>query len=98
MGQLVHVIFVLQDSLSSQGCPCVKQLVGNHGSDCGLAWVGYSSTVILSLGSLADPDCLSYLRYHRQDACRQLLVAQVRQAELLLLGTFKGKSTFVKFT
>lgn len=89
MWQLNHVIFILYDSLSSQRCPCVKQFVGNYGSDCGLSWIGYCSTIVLDQGSLADPDCLSHLRHHGQDTCRQLLVAQIWQAEVLFLGTCK---------
>ncbi|KAG7244660.1 hypothetical protein INR49_029679 [Caranx melampygus] len=85
----------ITDSLSSQGCPCVKQLIGNHGSDCGFAWIGHSSTVVLGLGSLAGPDCLSHLWHHWQDTCRQLLVTQIRQPEVLLLRTFKGIQAYL---
>lgn len=91
MGKLVDVVFVLQYTLSSQGCPCIEQLVGNHGGDCHLARVGDSSAVVLGLGSLAGPDCLSHLWDHGQDTCRQLLVAQVRQTGLLLLRTFTAR-------
>lgn len=87
MGQLVRVIFVLQDGLSSQRYPCIEQLIGNHGSDCGFAWVWHNSN--LGLGSLTDPNCLSHLGHHGQDTCRQLLVAEVRQTEVLLFGTFQ---------
>lgn len=89
--QLVHGTFVLQDSFGGEGRARVEQLVGNHGSHGGLAWVGHHSTVVLDLGPLAGPDCLSHLGDHGEDTCRQLLMAQVRQAEVLLLGTFKGK-------
>lgn len=88
MRQLVQIIFILQDSLSCHGCPSIKQLVGNHGSDGGLAWIGHSSAIVPGLRSLAGSDCLGHLRHHGQNTCWQLLGADVRQAEVLLFRTF----------
>lgn len=87
-GTLDDAVLVLQDGLGAQGCPRVEELVGDHGSDRGFARVGHRSTVILALGSLAGPHSLSHLRHHREDTCRKLLMAQVRQSKLLLLRIF----------
>lgn len=93
-GQLVHGALALQDGLGRERRAGVQQLVGDHGGHGGLARVGHRSAVVLGLGPLADPHCLSHLGDHGEDPCRQLLVAQVRQAEVLLLGALEGKVHF----
>lgn len=86
MRQLAQAVLALQDGLGRGGRAGVQQLVGDHGSDGGLARGGHRPAVVLGLGALADAHGLSHLRDHGQDPCRQLLVAQVRQAEVLVLG------------
>ena len=88
MGQVAQAVFALQNGLCRQGGTSVQQLVGNHGSDCGHGWVGvgHGTAVVLGMKPLAGPHCLGHLRHHGQDACRELLVAEVRYAEVFLFG------------
>lgn len=86
-GQVAQAVVALQDGLCSQRGAGIQQLVGDHGSEGSLGWVGRGTAVVLGVRPLVGPYCLCHLGHHGQDPGRQLLMTQKRQTELVFLGT-----------